>query len=227
MASFVIVHGGFGGGWEWRAVEECLREQGHDVTRPTLSGLGERSRVAADADLDTHIEDVVQHLYFERLADVVLVGQSYGGMVVTGVADRVPESIAALVYVDAFVPRDGESLFDLVPPEMAAFFRGSAVDGAVPPPSGAPAGYPDWYIERGRPHPLACFDQAIALTNDAQTIPTTYIKCTRSDIPLDSSVARAREAGWTMREIDTHHDAQIADPGGLAELLSAAAAASS
>jgi pimeloyl-ACP methyl ester carboxylesterase len=224
VSSFVVVHGGFGGGWEWRLVEERLRTRGHDVTRPTLTGLGERSHLAVDVDLGTHVEDVVQHLLFEGLDDVVLVGQSYGGMVVTGVADRVPERIGALVYVDAFVPRDGESLFDLVPAEMAAFFRGSAVDGRVPPPSGAPAGYPAWYVARSRPHPLACFEQPIALARGAHSIPTTYIKCVASDIPLDTSVERARETGWTMREIATHHDAQIADPDGLAGLLSAAAA---
>jgi len=223
VATFVIVHGGWGGGWEWREVEARLRAHGHDVSRPTLSGLGERSHVACQADLDTHIEDVVQHLYFERLADVVLVGQSYGGMVVTGVADRVPDAIAALVFVDAFVPRDGESLFDLLPPDFAAALRSSAVDGRVPPPSGAPPGYPPWYVERGRPHPLAAFEQPIRLSGTPHSIPTTYVKCAASDIPLDSSVERARAGGWVMREIDTHHDAQIADPDGLARLLAAAA----
>jgi len=143
MATFVIVHGGFGGGWEWREVARLLQAKGHEVTRPTLTGLGERSHLAtASVDLELHIEDVVQHLAFEGLHDLVLVGQSYGGMVVTGVADRVPERIARLVYVDAFVPRDGESLFDLVGPELSSVFRGSAADGLIPPPGGAPSGYP-------------------------------------------------------------------------------------
>lgn len=221
MATFVIVHGGFGGGWEWRAVERALLDRGHEVTRPTLSGLGERSISDQDVDLDTHIEDVIRHLYFERLDDIVLVGQSYAGMVVTGVVDRIPEKVARLVYVDAFVPRDGEALLDLVSPELAAQVRGSAVDGRVPPFEND--SYPDWYVERCRPHALACFEQPIRLANRTHAIPTTYIRCLASEFSFDLSVARAREAGWKMCEIDTHHDPQLADPEGLTELLSAAA----
>jgi pimeloyl-ACP methyl ester carboxylesterase len=217
MATFVVVHGGFGGGWEWRDVERALRAEGHEVTRPTLTGLGERSHLTTGTvNLDTHVEDVVQHLLFEGLHDVVLVGQSYGGMVVTGVADRIPERVARLVYVDAFVPRDGESMLDLVPEDFAGLVRGWAVDGLVPPPGGAP-GYPDWYVERGRPHPLACFEQPMRLEGRGDAVPRSYVRCLRSDIPLERS--RERAAGWPMREIDTHHDAQVADPAGLSALL--------
>ena len=221
MAAFVIVHGGFGGGWEWRDAERALLARGHDVTRPTLSGLGERSIPVQDVDLDMHIEDVIRHLYFERLDDIVLVGQSYAGMVVTGVVDRIPEKVARLVYVDAFVPRDGEALLDLVSPELAAEVRKSAVDRRVPPFENDD--YPDWYVERSRPHALTCFEQPIRLANRSHGIPTTYIRCIASEFSFDLSLARAREAGWTTREIDTHHDPQLADPEGLAELLSAAA----
>jgi pimeloyl-ACP methyl ester carboxylesterase len=224
VATFVIVHGGFGGGWEWREVARRLQAGGHEVTRPTLTGLGERShRADAAVDLGTHVEDVVQHLEFEGLREVMLVGHSYGGMVTTWVADRVPERIAALVYVDAFVPRNGESLLDLAGPVLSGALRESAVDGLVPAPGGAPPGYPAWYVERGRPHPLACFEQAVELAGRGDAIPRTYVKCLRSDIPLEASVERARAAGCTMTEIDTHHDAQVADPGGLAGLLAGAA----
>jgi pimeloyl-ACP methyl ester carboxylesterase len=224
MAVFVIVHGGFGGGWEWRSVAQVLQADGHEVTRPTLTGLGERSRNAAAAvNLETHIDDVVQHLEFDDLRDVALCGHSYGGTVVTGVADRVPERIARIVYIDAFVPRDGESLFDLAGPELAGLLRDSAVDGLVPPPGGMPSGYPAWYLERGRPHPLACFERPIRLEGRGDAIPRSYIKCLQSDVPLDLCVTRAREAGWAMAEIDTHHDAQIANPEGLARLLAARA----
>jgi pimeloyl-ACP methyl ester carboxylesterase len=222
MATFVIVHGGFGGGWEWHEVARLLQAEGHEVTRPTLTGLGERSHLATAAvDLGTHVEDVLQHLEFDDLHDVVLVGQSYGGMVVTAVADRVPHRIARLLYVDAFVPRDGESLFDLAGPELGSAFRDSAVDGLVPPPAGAPRGYPAWYVERGRPHPLACFEQPIRLEGRGAGIPGAYVKCLQSDVPLGPSPARALEAGWAIAEIDTHHDAQVADPAGLARLLGA------
>jgi pimeloyl-ACP methyl ester carboxylesterase len=218
MATFVIVHGGFGGGWERKDVEKRLRADGHEVSRPTLTGLGERAHLASPSvDLDTHVQDVVAHVEMENLRDVVLVGQSYGGMVVTGVADRVPERIAALVYVDAFVPRDGESTFDLLPDEFVEVLRGSAVDGLVKPPGGGESGYPAWYPERSRPHPLAAFEQPLRLEGRGDGIPRSYIECGRSDIPLDLSVERA--AGWPMREIDTHHDAQIVDPAGLSALM--------
>jgi pimeloyl-ACP methyl ester carboxylesterase len=223
MATFVIVHGAFGGGWEWREVARLLQAEGHEVVRPTLTGLGARSHLAtATVDLEAHVEDVVQHLEFDDLRDVVLVGHSYGGMVVTGAADRVPERIERIVYVDAFVPQDGESVFDLAGPEVTGFLRGSAVDGLVPPPGDTPAQYPAWYVERSRPHPLACFEKPIRLEGRGEAIPRSYVKCLQSDVPLDRSVARAREAGWAMAEIDTHHDPQVADPAEVARLLDAA-----
>ena len=109
--TYVLVHGAWGGGWAWRDVADRLRARGHEAYRPTLTGLGERRHLATeDVGLDTHIEDVVNLLVFEQLHDVVLVGHSYGGMVISGVADRVPERIAYRIYIDAFVPEDGESL---------------------------------------------------------------------------------------------------------------------
>lgn len=223
MATFVIVHGGWGGGWEWRDVDRLLRAEGHDVSRPTLTGLGERAHLLSPSvDLDTHVEDVVCHLEFEGLEDVVLCGQSYGGMVVTGVADRVPERVGRLVYVDAFVPLDGESLFDLLPQQWVSMLRDSATDGRVPPPGGDPA-HPAWYLERARDHPLAAFEQPLRLAGRGDRIPRSYIRCLRSDAPLEPMIERARTAGWQIQEIDTHHDAQVGDPVGLARLLANAA----
>src|SRR3954447_6789466 len=116
MATFVLVHGAWLGGWVWKEVAALLREAGHEVYTPTLTGLGERSHLAnREIGLDTHICDVVQVLEYEDLWDVVLVGHSYGGMVITSVADCVPDRLAHLVYLDAFVPDDGQSLHDLVP----------------------------------------------------------------------------------------------------------------
>lgn len=222
MATFVIVHGGWGGGWEWRDVARLLQQESHDVSRVTLTGLGERSHLLSPAvNLDTHVEDVVRHLEFDDLSDVVLVGHSYGGMVVTGAADRVPERIAKLVYVDAFTPNDGESLFDLLPAEFVSHLRDSARDGAVPPPGDDPK-YPAWYLERVRPHPLAAFEQPLRVDGRAPSIPRSFIRCLQSDIPLDLT----RVADWPTSEIDTHHDAQVYDPDGLARLLSRAASRS-
>ena len=106
--TFVIVHGAWGGGWAFREVDRLLRAEGHTVYRPTLTGQGERNHLANEAiDLDLHIQDVVNVILWEDLKDVVLVGHSYGGMVVTGVADRIPERIGCLVYLDALLPENG------------------------------------------------------------------------------------------------------------------------
>lgn len=107
MATFVIVHGGFGGGWEWTPVAQLLRERGHEVFTPTLTGMGERAHLGPQVRLITHVEDIVAVLEFEDLDRVVLCGASYGGMAVTGAAGRAPDRIALLVYMDALVPRNG------------------------------------------------------------------------------------------------------------------------
>ncbi|MGH7860970.1 MAG: alpha/beta fold hydrolase, partial [Candidatus Dormibacteraceae bacterium] len=119
MATFVIVHGAWGGAWSWnRFIVPLLREAGHDARAVTRTGLGERSHLASpDVDLDTHVQDVVNVLFYEDLREVVLVGHSYGGMVITGVADRCPERLSRLVYLDAAVPSDGMSISDQFGPE--------------------------------------------------------------------------------------------------------------
>ena len=115
MATYVLVHGAWHGGWCWQRVTPLLRAAGHEVLTPTLTGLGERSHLANSAiDLNTHIQDVVNVLEYEDLRKVILVGHSYGGMVITGVSERVPERLTHLVYLDAFVPRDGQSLLGFV-----------------------------------------------------------------------------------------------------------------
>ena len=122
--TFVLVHGAWHGGWCWRFVRDLLEKSGHRVHAPSLTGLGERKHLARpDIDLDTHIADIVSLLEMEDLSDVVLVGHSYGGMVITGVADRAPERIGRLVYLDAFVPEDGKCTLDYVVPERAARMR--------------------------------------------------------------------------------------------------------
>ena len=113
MATFVLVHGGWAGGWQWREVAGLLRAAGHEVFTPTLTGLGERVHLAnPDIGLDTHIQDILMVLEYEELRDVILVGYSYSGMVITGVAELAPERISQLIYLDAFVPQDGQSMLD-------------------------------------------------------------------------------------------------------------------
>ena len=140
MATFVIVHGAWSGAHAWRWVRPLLRAAGHDVVTPSLTGLGERAHLATPAtNLDTHADDVAAVLHYEDLTDVVLVGHSYGGMVITGVADRIPERIGQLVYLDADVPREGESMMDLVPADDAPATRRrrapAATDGGCRHPS--------------------------------------------------------------------------------------------
>ena len=127
MATFVLVHGGWDGGWAWRAVAQALRTAGHDVFTPTLTGSGERVHLASpDVGLPTYILDVSNVLRYEDLHDVIVVGSSYGGMVITGVAEAVPERLSQLIYLDGFVPQDGESVADLIGPEFTAFFTHQA-----------------------------------------------------------------------------------------------------
>jgi pimeloyl-ACP methyl ester carboxylesterase len=121
VARFLLVHGGWEAGWVWRTVEDHLRAEGHEVFRPTLTGLGERSHLLTPAvDLETHITDILNLIKWEKLRNVTLVGHSYGGMVVTGVADRVHDRVGSLIYLDAFIPKEGRSLLDLLPSERAA-----------------------------------------------------------------------------------------------------------
>ena len=131
MSTFLLVHGAWHGGWCWKRVTPLLRAAGHEVFTPTLTGLGERKHLMSpDIGLDTHVQDVVGVLEYEDLRDVILVGHSYAGMVITGVAGRTPERIAHLVYLDAFVPEDGKSLMDYQPPEMAELFHeGTRTEG--------------------------------------------------------------------------------------------------
>lgn len=233
MATYVLVHGGGHGGWCYQKVARLLRQAGHEVYSPTLTGLGERAHLLhADIDLDTHIRDIVAVLTFEGLEDVILVGHSYGGMVITGVADRAPERIAELVYLDAAHPRDGESLEILAPeqmepthamartvegielvmfpvPGMAAFF------GVTDPTDAA------WTEARLTPHPWKCFAQALRLENGdaAGRLPRTNINCTQS---LRNSPDAARERqleGGRNFEIDTGHDLMITEPRAVADLL--------
>src|SRR5262245_14863398 len=127
MATFVLVHGAWHGGWCWQRVSPLLRARGHEVFAPTLTGLGERSHLLTrEIGLETHVADVVNAIRWEDLTDVVLCGHSYGGMVISGAADRMADRVRSLVYLDAFVPADGQSIFDFMTAERAEGFRDGA-----------------------------------------------------------------------------------------------------
>src|SRR5438309_7653299 len=191
-ATYVLVHGGGHGGWCYQRVARILRSAGHDVHTPTLTGLGERSHLMRPGiDLDTHILDIVNVLHYEDLRDVILVGHSYGGMVITGAADRASDRVGRLVYLDAANPKNGESLVDVAGKIILATREfGQTVDGVelvlfpdpeirklfgVTDPDDL-----DWMTEHLTPHPWACFEQKLRLTNEAAlwAIPRYHIVCT-------------------------------------------------
>ena len=180
MPIFVIVHGGFGGGWEWTPVAQLLRERGHTVFTPTLTGMGERSHLGPQVGLSTHIEDVVAVLEFEDLHNVVLCGASYGGMPITGAADQASERIGLLIYIDALVPVNGQSGLDLLPEHFGALVRAAAdehghgwiaiPDGVLPPEGVIVKDTVERYVGRLRDQPLATFTEPIQLTNAAARV---------------------------------------------------------
>jgi pimeloyl-ACP methyl ester carboxylesterase len=240
MAPIVLVHPAWMGGWCWRKVVPLLAAAGHDVRTPTLTGLGERTHLAHPAvDLQTHIEDVVQVLTFEDLYDVVLLGTSSSGMVITGVGDRVPDRIAQLVYLDAFVPGDGQSVLDLLPPDrrqaMEALVEQEG-DGWLLPRFAAPPWdrfVPEswqvtdpadlaWMLARLRPTPFGHFSTAVRRTNEvAERLSRTYVRCTRWPHPgFDRFAENADGApSWRLRLLDASHLCYVTSPAALGNML--------
>lgn len=229
MATFVIVHGAFGGGWEWTPVARALRRRGHEVFTPTLTGMGDRSHLGPEVGLSTHVADVVSLLEFEDLRDVVLCGASYGGMSATGAADAVPDRVALLIYLDALIPGDGQSGLDLLPPALGDTLCVTAQDGLVPipaailPPVGSvPEDRRSRYVARLRPHPVATFTEPLRLTGAIERIPRAFVRCTLyplEDDPIAPMAALARARGWPYRELAATHDPQLFDPEATAAIL--------
>ncbi len=218
--TFVIVHGAWGGGWGFKELASILQAAGHEVYRPTLTGLGERVHLASlEVNLGTHIQDIVNVIEFEDLRRVTLVGHSYGGMVITGVADRIPKRLSRVIYVDAHLPNDGESMFDLIGIDRArrltklANTRG---DGWRVPP---------WWPDKKKDvdHPLSTFRDPVHLQNPLSAkIPGTYILTLEPGAKTDRfsrSAVRARQRGWRYHELRTRHNVQWTMPNKLAILL--------
>lgn len=225
MALFVVAHGAWSAGWVWKKMHPLMAARGHRLVTPTCTGLGERVHLARpEIDLDTHITDILNVLEFEDLNGVNLIGHSYGGMVATGVADRARARIAQLVYIDAFAPQDGESLLDLVPPDLRAQRQPAAGDWRLPPgpmPPDTPAEDVAWATPRRVPQPARTFQQKLRLHNGPLTLPRHYIYCLRHspDDRFRRFYERARSEGWTTHEIDSSHSPQITAPDALADLL--------
>jgi len=229
MANFVLVHGAWIGGWCWRANAQALRRAGHEVFTPTLTGLGERSHLMSPSiNLDTHITDVANVIKYEELSDVILVGHSYGGMVVTGVADALPDKIRSLVYLDAFVPENGQALFELVgpgpQPQPASDYTVAPLPAAAFGASPEVAAFVDAHTS---PHPIACFTQAVRLTGGIDRIKNkTYIY---ANVPAPTTFTQFYEKlrnrqGWTVHTLPCTHLVQIDLPNELTALLLQAAA---
>jgi pimeloyl-ACP methyl ester carboxylesterase len=234
MATILVAHGAWSAGWAWKKMHPLLTARGHRLVTPTYTGLGERAHLAQRAiDLEAHIRDLLALIEFEDLSDIVLVGHSYGGMVATGLADRVPQRIAQRVYLDAFVPRDGQALFDLISPEARAAMRKAVAEqggGWRIPPNPVPEDTSEadraWILPRRVMQPLATFEQPLQLSGAADHLPRSYIYCLR---PMPGDVfaqfaERARsEPGWRLYEIDATHSPHVTAPEALADLLSAIA----
>jgi pimeloyl-ACP methyl ester carboxylesterase len=226
MATYVLVHGGGHGGWCYQRVARLLQAEGHVVYAPTMTGLGERAHLLnADVDLDRHIEDIAAVLEFEDLRDVILVGHSYGGMVITGTADRVPERVGRLVFLDAANPVNGQSLVDVAGPVINAVRPfGEVRDGTelvlLPAPdAGLLYGVTDpddlaWMAERLTPHPWRCFEQPLRLTNEDAlwAIPQYHIVCTSTLATRQESLLDRARAEGRLWDIDTGHDLMVTEP---------------
>ncbi|HVE78464.1 MAG TPA: alpha/beta hydrolase [Gemmatimonadaceae bacterium] len=223
--TYVLVHGAWGGGWAFRRLDSLLTAAGHVVHRPTLTGLGERAHLARpDVNLTTHVTDVVNLLLFEDLRDVVLVGHSYGGMVISGVAERAPERIRHLVFIDAFVPEDGESVATarggrstgLVDRMLAEAKDGMLVPAWVKPETPLP---------HDVPQPAATFTEPLALRSPAaRRIPGTYIltvepAAPEADDPFAPFSRRAKARGWRHHILAADHIPERSAPHPLAALL--------
>ena len=232
MATIVLVHGGGHGGWCFKPLARLLRNKGHDVYAPTLTGLGERAHLSrAGVDLDCHVNDIVALLHYEDLRNVVLVGHSYGGMVITGAADRASDRVGHLVYLDAMAPKDGQSLVDVAGPFMAAARSDSRIVDGVEMclfPSAETLPFYgvvdprtlDWMRTRLTPHPWRCFEQPLQLTNEMvlQSIPQSHISSTLFLSLRDADGLREKWDG-RLWDIDTGHDMMITEPYKVAELL--------
>ncbi len=239
--NFVLIHGAWHGGWVWRFVADELIARGHRVVAPTMTGLGERHHlIESVTSLDVNIEDIVNVIEAEELNGVVLVGHSYGGLVASGVADRIAHTLRTIVFLDSLLAQSGQSAFDVLPAsvvdERMASVGASGQAIAMPVNGLKGTGIPDdhplaeWVYRRLTPHPLATYTTPLQLQSPlGNGLPCTYVHCAN---PSYDTLAPVREhvksqcPDWGWERIDTGHDAMVLAPGLLADLLERLAAAS-
>jgi pimeloyl-ACP methyl ester carboxylesterase len=232
--TFVLVHGAWHGAWCWRRVARLLAHDGDEVFTPTLTGLCERSHLLApNIDLDTHILDVVNEMKWQGLKDVVLVGHSYAGMVISGVAERMEKAIAAFVMLDAFFPENGEALIDLATPAVREGLSAAVRSGAssVPPRSAAAFNVNEadraFVDAKCTPQPLQCMLAKVTLTGARERIAHhAYIRAAGyPSESFDRGLTKARAQGWPTYEVPCGHDVMLDMPDRLAAILREVAAA--
>ena len=233
MTTFVLVHGAWGGSWGFRSLRRPLREAGHEVFTPSLTGIGERAHLASpQVNLSTHVLDVVNTILYEDLTDIVLLGFSYGGMVVTGALEHVADRVSHLVYLDAFKPADGQSLDDL----SGAVYRRAAVGPGASwllRPVARPLrddAESAWSAARRSPQPVGCFTEAVRLERPLEEYPftRTYVKAAQEPRPADggrlsafwtaADYAKASQ-DWRYHEVDSDHMIALNRPGDLVAIL--------
>jgi len=229
MTTFVLVHGAWHGGWCYKRVARLLRQAGHEVYTPTLTGLGERAHLMSRAiDLRTHVEDIVGVMRCEELSNVVLCGHSYGGMVIAGVAERLAGKIYSLVYLDAFVPESGKSLFDYLPAEQSGQMRTDAAQNGegykITPIPAAAFAVNDrdaaWVDAMCVKHPLATFEQKLALSGRQVPKQVYILAAGWEPSPFQQFAARFKDdRGWQFVSIDCGHDVMVDRPEELADVL--------
>lgn len=229
MSTIVLVHGAWHGGWVWQRVVPALRAAGHEVHTPTLTGLSDRAHLLDPRiGLSAHVHDVVALIEAYDADDVVLVGHSYAGLVVTGVADRIPERVRMRIHLDAFVGDDGDAAIDLLPPTVAGHYResvaGTGFGWLIPVRPLERLGVTDradveWLVPRLSPHPWLSYTEALRLTGRGEQVPATYVECTDWMRVFAAQAEKACARGWPTHTIATGHEAMVTAPDELAALL--------
>lgn len=229
MTSFSLVHGAWHGGWGWRRVAERLRARGHSVFTPTLTGLGERAhQLHPGVNLSLHVADVTGVIKYEQLHDIVLVGHSYGGCVISGVAEAAPDAIRSMVFLDAFIPDNGDATVDLVQPTVQEIIRAGLARGEATVPVRDAAAFRvnekdrAWVDLLSGPHPIGTMTEKIRLTGARERIARkTYIRASGyPNVSFDKAYTRVKnDPGWRTFEVPCGHDVMIDEPDRLTEIL--------
>ena len=229
MATFVVAHGAWSAGWAWKKMRPLLRERGHELYTPSYTGLGERAHLLRPGiDLSLHIADVLGVIEYERLRNFVLVGHSYGGCVISGIAEAVPDAIQSIVFLDAFIPDNGDSTLDLVQPAVQDVIRGALARGEITVPVRDAAAFKvnekdrAWVDSLATPQPIATFTEKLKLTGARERIAKkTYIRASGyPNVSFEKALARVKaDPSWRTYEVPCGHDVMIDDPERLTEIL--------